>query len=826
MKRLHFIRQNHWPAALVVAGLVVLAMSLLLITGRAAALEGSSLHPTFPLLDADGKNVLDTGNPVSTLATCGACHDTDFITEHNAHADVLVGSLKAPAGEAVMTDRETGMLIGLEEAVDIVEVNCFLCHSTAPDNTARLAELAAGSYEWANTATLLGTGVIEKVDGGYRWNPEAFDANGDLLPEFIGIQDPAVENCGQCHGVATSDVTVPINLHTCGTEQRQTITTGQIYSPSRISDSGLNISGKETLARTWDVHAERVVGCVDCHYSLNNPAYATEPGESRPAHLIFDPRRLEPGEYLERPLHEFARSSDDPITESACQSCHETRSTHAWLPYTNRHLEAVACETCHTARLEAPARQVMDWTVLGPTGAPAAVCRGMVDECTGGPRLIVGYEPALLPRSNDDGTTTYAPYNLITVWYWVYGGAMRPVPLADVQAAYFEGDAYHPDVLAAFDANGNGTLDGDELIIDSEAKETVIADRLRDTGHENPRIVAEVQTYAINHSVTHGDYATRDCQACHGSDSRLAQPVLLTDNPPGGVLPSLDGNPLGEAGDIVVDDAGAVYFQPHTGSTGDDTYVLGYSSSRLVDRVGAIIFLGVLAGVIGHGGLRVLTARRREPQEPELRKLYVYSIYNRLWHWLQTAAIMILILTGLIIHKPDMFGMFSFRYVVQVHNIIAAILVVNAGLALFYHLTTGQIRQFLPEPRGFFGQSIEQARFYLQGIFKGSEHPFEKTPEHKLNPLQQITYLGLLNVLLPLQGITGIMMWGAQRWPALVDRLGGLPFLAPLHTLIAWLFVSFIVMHVYLTTTGYEPMASLKGMIMGWDEVEVHAGSK
>ena len=52
--------------------------------------------------------------------------------------------------------------------------------------------------------------------------------------------------------------------------------------------------------------------------------------------------------------------------------------------------------------------------------------------------------------------------------------------------------------------------------------------------------------------------------------------------------------------------------------------------------------------------------------------------------------------------------------------------------------------------------------------------------------------------------------------------LGGLPFLAPFHTLIAWLFASFIVMHVYLTTTGHTPLAGIKAMMMGWDEVEVH----
>jgi thiosulfate reductase cytochrome b subunit len=148
------------------------------------------------------------------------------------------------------------------------------------------------------------------------------------------------------------------------------------------------------------------------------------------------------------------------------------------------------------------------------------------------------------------------------------------------------------------------------------------------------------------------------------------------------------------------------------------------------------------------------------------------------------------------------------------------ILVVNALLAIFYHLASGEIRQFLPRPHGFFDQAILQARYYLTGIFRHDRHPFEKSRQRKLNPLQQITYLGLLNVLLPLQILSGILMWGVQRWPEAAAALGGLPFLAPFHTAIAWLFASFIIGHVYLTTTGPEPLSGVKAMMLGYDAVE------
>jgi thiosulfate reductase cytochrome b subunit len=88
-----------------------------------------------------------------------------------------------------------------------------------------------------------------------------------------------------------------------------------------------------------------------------------------------------------------------------------------------------------------------------------------------------------------------------------------------------------------------------------------------------------------------------------------------------------------------------------------------------------------------------------------------------------------------------------------------------------------------------------------------------------------VTYFGLLNVLLPLQVITGALMWGAQHVPGLTEFFGGLPLLAPFHTLIAWLLATFVVLHVYMTTTGHTPLANIRAMIFGWDEVEVHATS-
>jgi thiosulfate reductase cytochrome b subunit len=279
-------------------------------------------------------------------------------------------------------------------------------------------------------------------------------------------------------------------------------------------------------------------------------------------------------------------------------------------------------------------------------------------------------------------------------------------------------------------------------------------------------------------------------------------------------------------GGIVGGKDGALLFQPDASDAG--LYVFGHSAVDLIDWLGILMVLAVTVGVVIHAGMRFLSARKRAKEvgssgmPVETQRVYMYDVYERLWHWLQTAAILLLLFTGLIIHEPDKFGVFSFSYVVQVHNIIALLLVINAALALFYHLASGEIKQFIPKPHGFFDQAAQQAIYYLRGIFRREPHPFEKTKDRKLNPLQQVTYVMVLNVLLPLQILTGILMWGAQRWPEAAAVFGGLRGLAPFHTLIAWTFAAFIILHVYLTTTGPTPLAGMEAMIMGYEDVELH----
>lgn len=674
--------------------------------------------------------------------------------------------------------------------------------------------------------------IVSKSSEGWAWNIDAFTENGELKSEIIGIQDPANSNCATCHGEVHTDTNTPLTINACDLEYPQTATTGQVVSAQRINQSGLNLADKNDLARSWDIHAQRQLECADCHYALNNPAHANEVKSNDPKHLAYDPRNLNINEYLKRPDHNFARgeSAQSNVapeykgTMRRCENCHDFREGHGdWLPYIETHMDTIACETCHIPQMYAPAIQTYDWTVITTAGTAIKTCRGVEGEPNAVTSLVTGYEPVLLNRANIDGDTLLAPYNLITSFYWVYDdahGNKRPVRLFDLEAVFLENGSYAADTLSAFDANSDDELNNGELVINSPAKEQFVKEKLAALGVNNPRIEGRVQPYSINHNVTRGNSAINDCKVCHSTDSRISQPIKLADAVPGGIAPVFNiNNNVNGSGEFITSEDGALYYQPKPAN--DDMYIFGSSRVNWITWLGALMFAGTLVGVAGHGTMRYVLSRKQARGPVRTERIYMYDAYRRFWHWLQTTSIVILLLTGLVIHRPDIFSAFSFRGMVTVHNIVAVILVVNALLSVFYHLATARIQEYIPRPYGFFDDAIMQAKYYMSGIFKGEAHPFEKHPDNRMNPIQKATYFGILNVLLPLQIITGALMWGAQKFPQITSLLGGLPFLAPFHSLVAWTLATFIVGHVYMTTTGATPLEAMRGMVTGYEEVEV-----
>src|SRR6266508_7032097 len=129
-------------------------------------------------------------------------------------------------------------------------MDCFVCHLESPNNQLRVATIQNGNFGDANTATLIGTGIVnDKVLSDWVYNTEAFAENGELKSDFVKIQDPTNANCAACHGEVHTSTDEPLTISAYDLTNPQTATTGQVISPQKISDSGFNISSKEQLNR-------------------------------------------------------------------------------------------------------------------------------------------------------------------------------------------------------------------------------------------------------------------------------------------------------------------------------------------------------------------------------------------------------------------------------------------------------------------------------------------------------------------------------------------------------------------------------------------------
>ena len=198
----------------------------------------------------------------------------------------------------------------------------------------------------------------------------------------------------------------------------------------------------------------------------------------------------------------------------------------------------------------------------------------------------------------------------------------------------------------------------------------------------------------------------------------------------------------------------------------------------------------------------------------------MYNQHTRIGHWLMVVCVGLLLVSGFQIHFPQQLNLLGYPTAVLLHNIVAAVFILNSFLLFFFHITTNEISQFIPQQTGLLRRIELQVRYYLIGIFRREKHPIAKTPARRLNPLQQLTYLGLFSVLLPLQIVTGILLWVAGWAPDLAVKIGGLSVVAPIHNLGSWIFLSFLILHVYLTTTGHTIFSNIKAMTSGWEETE------
>ncbi|HPI39637.1 MAG TPA: cytochrome b/b6 domain-containing protein, partial [Pseudobdellovibrionaceae bacterium] len=593
---------------------------------------------------------------------------------------------------------------------------------------------------------------------------------------------------------------------------------GSVYSAQKISQSHTNLNLKDHSDRAWDVHAQRQMSCTSCHNNKNSPTQLPFSKKNLP-HLKIDPRK-------EVPIHQYLNQPNHEIKTASCTNCHDAQTTHKNFPYKNRHLESVSCQSCHIPEVQAPLLKSVNQWIVGPEGRPLfSYWNTLYDPNSEDPHksqintaLVKPFEPFLL--SNQKVLT---PFNIVEKKVWLAKSSenslfeITPEQLAKV---LWQNEFNKKIIMDQVDLNHNQKIDKEEwkqIESSKDLNHLSIGDLLIKAGYNDPKPSITYEVIPISHGVVNGHLALKKCSACHGLESRLV-------------------NQNKEYSDWFNNSV-----KPTSKSSAQwptvENYVIGTTRVQWIDWSGLIGLTGLMIVLLLHGFFRWKFRKRKKHhkvhsesslqdlENHELEKVRMYGNFERFWHWTLALSTTVLLVTGFQIHYfgPDSF--LDLKTATLLHNASAFLFFANSALSLIYYLSTKKITQFLPERYELTLNLVHQLRYYAYGMFVGEPHP-PKTIDKKLNPLQQFTYLGLLNILLPLQVVTGILMWAIDKSDSVSSYLGGYSLVGPIHTAGSWAFLCFLVIHIYLTTTGTTVFTNIKSMLTGEEVILVPKNKK
>ncbi|MCH1923752.1 Ni/Fe-hydrogenase, b-type cytochrome subunit [Shewanella sp. C32] len=188
------------------------------------------------------------------------------------------------------------------------------------------------------------------------------------------------------------------------------------------------------------------------------------------------------------------------------------------------------------------------------------------------------------------------------------------------------------------------------------------------------------------------------------------------------------------------------------------------------------------------------------------QQVKIFGAAVRIFHWLRALSIVALVATGFYIAWPFVVGSASTDVLVQgwirfSHLIFGFILcAVTLARAYLYFFSKNDIER----------RSLQDVLNYRSWIIQIKSYFWMGHLDHKgvYGPLQYMTYL-MISVMAFLICISGLILyaniyheglggalWGAASW--CTELLGGLAQVRIWHHYITWVFIIFLVIHVYM----------------------------
>ena len=219
-----------------------------------------------------------------------------------------------------------------------------------------------------------------------------------------------------------------------------------------------------------------------------------------------------------------------------------------------------------------------------------------------------------------------------------------------------------------------------------------------------------------------------------------------------------------------------------------------------------------------------------------LRRVYVWELPVRIYHWLNALAIIALIITGFLIADPpaimsnqEASDRFLFGWVRYIHFIAAYIFFFNFLFRLYWGFVGNKYaswKQFIPTSKRFFKEMWTVFKIDILMLKKNGQQQEHLSVGH--NAMAGFIYF-LTFIAFLIQCLTGFGLyagmsgwWLPQLFAWVPSVFGGDILTRQIHHWAMWFFILFTVVHVYLVfyhdyVEGRGEISSMGG---GWKFIE------
>lgn len=201
-----------------------------------------------------------------------------------------------------------------------------------------------------------------------------------------------------------------------------------------------------------------------------------------------------------------------------------------------------------------------------------------------------------------------------------------------------------------------------------------------------------------------------------------------------------------------------------------------------------------------------------------MKEIYLHPLPLRVWHWANALMIMILIVTGIRLRISGIAALWPHDPYIVLHLYTGWAMAASSLFWFAYAIASGHLKRNFLMKEGDLSGILRQARYYGISIFKGEKDPFRPSADQKYNALQKLAYGAVMIIFVPVQTVTGLCFSHIgilQKYVLLWDIAGPLN---AIHVIGAYVFVLYLIVHLYMSTLGPTVFAHIRAMITGYEE--------